>query len=696
MTISGKILATHLNRQAVVYLRQSTTKQVQQNRESAFNQRALTERLRDLGWPEQQIQVIDEDQGRSGTETSVREGFQKLVADVGFCKVGIVMGYEVSRLSRNCADWHQLLELCGVFDTLIADTDGVYQPRDFNDRLLLGLKGTMSEAELHSIRLRLDAGRISKAKRGALAHHLPTGLLRTADGEVVLDPDVSVQQRIGLAFQKFLELGTIQKVLTYFLRNQLKLPRKQTSGIYAGQVLWKAPTSASLASMLKNPAYAGTFAYGRRIADPTRQVPGRPATGRLRQPRSAWIALVHDVYPAYVTWQQHEQIQEQIAENCQKMQERLTRKQAIRAGSALLTGLVRCGYCGRAMSVAYREKARYRYACCANRNQYGQSSCQCIAGQSIDEAVIEEFFTVLSPAQIDALEAAEAKQAARQHELVAHLEQDVQRLDFAAHRAERQYDCVDPENRLIAGTLEKRWEHALHELRQAEERLASARRDAPRPVRVPEGLREAFSKAGQELPTIWPSLTNEARKSLLRTLIGGVNLRREDDGTLTIRIVWRGGVVTEKVIRVRSLTLRGSPSEQRLASRLAELYDEGFSDHQIAEQLNSEGFMPCRADGFTSAVVRKIKYRYHIVSNYTKVRTSSIPGGYTVGEIAKLIPVDPSWIYRRLERGDIQITKDRRFGCYLFPRQPSVVNDLKRLKSREVLQMTVPEVHHNG
>src|SRR5512147_2373499 len=351
-----KILPTHRQRQAVVYLRQSTPKQVLQNCESAVNQRALRGRLLELGWRPDQIVLIDEDQARSARQVAGREGFQ-----------GLIVGTEVARLSRNCADWHRLLELCALFDTLIADADGVYNPRDFNDRLLLGLKGTLSEAELHSIRLRLDAGRLSKAGRGELVQHLPTGLVRDANGVVRLDPDQSVQDRIRMVFAKFRELGSAQKVLRYMAQHGLKLPRRQTSGLYAGTVLWKEPNSPALLSILKNPAYAGAFTYGRRITDPARQVPGRPATGKVRQPQDRWMALVKDAYPAYITWEEHEWVLATIEENRQKMAERLTRKQAIRRGAALLTGLVRCGRCGHAMYVVYKAN-RFQYVCSTARS----------------------------------------------------------------------------------------------------------------------------------------------------------------------------------------------------------------------------------------------------------------------------------------------------------------------------------------
>jgi DNA invertase Pin-like site-specific DNA recombinase len=299
---SIKIQTTHLNRQGIVYIRQSDPKQVREHQESALNQRALRERLLELGWKASQVTIVDGDQGISAKQAVGRESFQKLVADVGLGKIGIIMGYEVSRLARNCADWHRLLELCALSDTLIGDSDGVYNTREFNDRLLLGLKGAMSEAELHSLRLRLNAGRMSKANRGELVHHLPTGYIRTESGEVTFDPDQSVQSRIKLVFSKFHECGSGLQVLQYLVKQSLKLPRRQTSGLYAGDVLWKTPTLSAVHSILKNPAYAGAFAYGRRQGVPSRQIPGRPASGKVRCDRKNWLALVKDVYPAYISW----------------------------------------------------------------------------------------------------------------------------------------------------------------------------------------------------------------------------------------------------------------------------------------------------------------------------------------------------------------------------------------------------------
>lgn len=690
-----KVLPTHVQRHAVVYLRQSSPKQVLQNRESAVNQRALTGRLLDLGWPKNQIVVIDEDQGLSGKHASGREGFQRLAADVSLGKVGIVIGYEVSRLSRNCADWHRLLELCALFDTLVADADGVYHPRDFNDRLLLGLKGTLSEAELHSLRLRLDAGRLSKAKRGALVQHLPTGLVRTPEGEICLDPDTSIQARIGLIFRKFLELGSAQKVLRWFVRNRLQLPRRQTSGLYAGRVLWKDPSDSALYSILKNPAYAGAFAYGRRIAEPTRQIPGRPATGRLRQPRSRWTALVHDVYPAYVTWDAFEEIQRTIQENQQKVQEQYARKRAIRQGAALLTGLLRCGHCGHAMGVAYKER-RFQYKCDSSRHKYAKPSCQHLSGHRIDEAVTQAFFRVLHPAQIDALEKVKTKQAEHHGEAVQHLRQEVERLEYEARRAERQYDSVDPENRLIAATLEKKWEHALADLEQAKAKLAETVAEEPQACIIPTDLREAFADVGRRMPDLWPRLSVVAKKTLIRTLVSGVHLAKRPDGMVQIRIVWRGGLVSEEQVQVPIHSRQYSQAERKAAERIRHLASEGLDTNGIVRHLNEEGFIPCRGGGFTKQIVTKLKQRYGIQSNGGKVRRGELPGVYTVREMARRMGIHPSWIYRQIGNRAITISKNVRYGAYLFPRATHSVAQMKRLKNGELRHVSFPTVHCTG
>ncbi len=691
MNGSMKVSTSHLNRRGIVYLRQSTTKQVEKNQESAHNQRALKTRLLELGWKPEQVSILEDDQGQSATQTAGRGAFQQMVADVGLGKVGIILGYEVSRLSRNDVDWHRLLELCAIFDTLIGDVDGLYHPRDFNDRLLLGLKGTMSSARLHSLRLRLDAGRLSKAARGELVQNLPTGLVRNLDKAVMLDPDLSIQKRLHLVFDKFVELGTIQKVLTFLAKKNLKIPRRQVSGLYAGEVFWREATAASLGSILHNPAYAGAFAHGRRQVNPTLRIPGRPATGRTRRPQAEWSVLIPGIYPAYISWEQYEDNQRRIAQNNLRIQQRLAAKQAIRNGCALLTGLLRCGKCGRTMGVNYKEN-RFQYSCNSGYRHYAQRSCQYLGGNKIDEAVTEAFFEVLRPAEIDVLEKLSAERARTHADVVRHLEQDVGRLQYAAHRAEQQYDCVDPKNRLIAASLEEKWESALLAQKQAEENLADARREIPQPIRVPKSLRDAFADVGRQLPELWPELSWEAKKSLLRTMITGVNLHRQSDGLVQIRMVWAGGSVTETSALLRRFSMKHTDLEEHIVERIRQETSEGRSSEMIAADLNREGHHPCRGEQFTSQIVNKLRHRYRIKSP----RAKNLPHAWTAAEMAQEIGHNISWMYHKIEQRQIVVSVDPIYRCYLFPKTEEVKDAMLKLKNHETEQITIPRGHNNG
>jgi Recombinase zinc beta ribbon domain len=377
------------------------------------------------------------------------------------------------------------------------------------------------------------------------------------------------------------------------------------------------------------------------------------------------------------------------------MAERWRRKQAIRAGAALLTGLVRCSLCGHTMQVSYKLN-RYQYMCTAMHRRYAKGTCQHLAGRPIDDAVAREFFDVLQPAEIDALERVGRRQAEHQQELVHHLEQEVTRLEYAAKRAERQYNCVDPENRLIAATLEKKWENALAEWEQAKGRLAETKARTPQPIAIPAELRKAFADVGRSLPDLWPSLSIEAKKQLLRTLVTGVNLRRDTEGFVQVRIVWRGGLVSETQVRLAVSTRRRSEVERKIAARISQLADEGLRDEAIADHLNREGYFPCRGDRFTATVVLKLRCRCRIWVGLGKLRRGHRPPGYTVGEMATLIGIDPSWIYREIGRGRIKISKDKAFGCYLFPRDRESIQRMKQLKCGKVCQVSFPKEHCDG
>ena len=413
-TITGhlKITPAHLERRAIVYIRQSSPKQVRQNQESQLNQRALVDRAQALGWHRERIEILDADLGQSAASTEGRDDFKTLAAEVALGHVGIVFGWEVSRLARNNADWYRLLDLSALFGTLIADVDGVYDPRLYNDRLLLGLKGTMSEAELYMLRQRLKAGRLSKVMRGEYVQHLPTGLVRLPDKSVVKDPDDQVRHIIELVFAKFEELGSCQKVLRFCKHNAILLPRRQTSGFHKGEMLWKKPSAAAIYEIVGNPAYAGAFVYGRRPKDPTRQIPGRHATGVVRKPMSEWICIKHDVYPAYITWEQYLANQNRLHENAARYNERIrSGRGAPREGAALLQGLATCGECGHIMRVVY--KPGVRYICYGLTKEFAEPTCASLDGASIDALVVQAFFAAIQPAELDALEALLAQRRQR-------------------------------------------------------------------------------------------------------------------------------------------------------------------------------------------------------------------------------------------------------------------------------------------
>ncbi len=442
-----KITARHRDQRAYVYVRQSSPKQVQHHRESQANQYALVERAVALGWPSDRVHVIDADLGQSGRDGS-RAGFQELVAEVSLHHVGLILAYEASRLARNNADWYALLDLAALRGTLLADADGIYDPSTYNDRLLLGLRGMLSEAELHLIQLRLAAGRQRQIERGAYRQQLPTGLVRLPDGRVVKDPDLQVQHTIELVLADFATLGSCQKVLRRLRDQHLRVPRRQTGGPWAGELQWKPPSEAALYAFLHNPAYAGAFVYGRHRRDPT--CPPGPRARRIHQPLAQWATVHRGVYPAYLTWEQYMANQERLADNASRYAAR--RRGAVRQGPALLVGLVTCGVCGRQLLVEY--KTTHHYACAALSKEYGVPLCQYLDGPSLDAAVVEAFFRALEPAELALLDEVLAAERADHTRLAQQYADQVARATYEARLAQRQYQAVDPDNRLVAAELE--------------------------------------------------------------------------------------------------------------------------------------------------------------------------------------------------------------------------------------------------
>ena len=467
MTTSELVTPQHLARKAIIYIRQSTPHQVLSNQESLRLQYALKQRALEMGWQAEDIEIIDTDLGLTAASAQHREGFKELVSKVALGQVGIILSYEVTRLSRNCSDWYPLLDICSYKNCLIADRDGIYDPASVNGRFLLGLKGQLSEMELHTIRARMTAGLLNKAQRGELALRLPIGLVRDDDGTVRKDPNLEVQERIELVFSTFLRLKSAAKVLRFFNEHSLRIPRRDRFGDLA----WKKPTIAAILSILKNPAYAGAFVYGRTRT--TRDASGK--TSQKRLPMDQWRICVKDKYPAYVSWETFEQIQAMLKDNYAEYDRNKTRG-VPRPGSALLHGIVYCGECGHKMVVQY--KGGTRYLCNYLRQQYRVPVCQNIPGDPIDAQVVEAFFQALSPIELDAYARALATQKAADEKVNRAHRQQLQRLRYQTELARRQFDRVDPDNRLVAAELERRWEAALRTLKQTEDTRALEQQDA--------------------------------------------------------------------------------------------------------------------------------------------------------------------------------------------------------------------------
>ncbi len=664
-----KVTHFHCRRLAYVYVRQSTFKQVHQNQESTLYQYRLQQRALALGWPEGRIRVIDSDLGVSGSEAAGRAGFQELVAEVSLGHVGIVFGYEVSRLARNNRDWYHLLDLAAVFGTLIADNDGIYDPRLYNDRLLLGLKGTMSEAELHLLRQRLEAGRLNQVRRGAYRQRLTTGYIRLPDGTVVKDPDDQVRHLLELVLAKFEELGSANKVLRYLRRQKILLPRRQNAGPQANQLLWKVASEAAVMQILKNPAYAGVFAYGQRQIDPTQRQPGRPASGRRRMPMDEWLHLQHDVYPAYISWEQYLANQERLQQNGLSFVEGRLKAQGIaREGPGLLQGLVVCGRCGHRLQVAYKQTPRYS---CRGlvRTTEAPSDCTSVRAPVVDEVVVQAFFEAIQPAQLDALEAVLASHRLERERLERQWQEQRKRADYAVHLAQRQYDAVDPANRLVAAELERRWEEKLTQRRQTEEAYHHFQQ-TPLPETVPPELRQLFRDVSGELPELWPALSNSQKKELLRTLISQVNIRRPAADQLEIRIVWISGCYTDYRALTPIYSQKNVSNYEALVERIHELWQQGCNDEAMAEQLTAEGFHSARSSQVRVDTVMKIRLARQWYAPLARVRgVKEIEGYLTTCGLAARLDVNSSTICRFIASGVIPtelVQHDPQSGIYLI------------------------------
>lgn len=648
-----KISPRHRDRQAVVYVRQSSLRQVEQNRESTRLQYALADRACRLGWPREQIVVIDEDLGRSGAAGVDRPGFQRLVAEVGLGHVGLVLGIEVSRLARSCRDWHQLLEMCALFDTLIGDADGLYDPSTYNDRLLLGLKGTMSEAELHILKGRMHAGRRAKAERGELVLGLPRGYVLKPSGEVAFDPDEGVRQVIALVFAVFERRRSVSGVLGYLVDHAILLPDRVRAGPSKGEVCWNRPSRATLADMLRHPAYAGAYVYGRRRYDARLRRPGQPHSGRrFQRDPQAWAVLHLGALPAYIAWEAYERNQEQMALN-------RTRHSGIpRGGTALLGGLVACGVCGRRMFTTYTENGREaRYVCDQLAVAFGGPRCQSISAHCVDACVAAAMLDALTPGAIAvSLQVAEDLDLERQR-LHDQWKQRLERAAYATALARRRYESVDPSNRLVARTLEQDWETALAD----EDRLAAEHRRIleREPERLSEAERQAVQRLAADIPALWhaASTTARDRQAIARLMLERVVIRvcgATERAELACH--WAGGPITRHDL-IRPVR-RFEQLEQwdRLIARITALREAGATAQAIADCLNAEGWRPPKKAAFNAPMIRCLLQRRGLGTR-RPIWSGAIPRAsadeVTIQELAEHLGAHRQTVYGWLRRGQI-------------------------------------------
>jgi len=680
-----KIRPDHLDRQAFIYVRQSTLFQVRENTASTARQYDLHQRARDLGWPPEHISIIDQDQGHSGASTVGRDGFQLLIAEVGLGRAGAVFSLEVSRLARSCSDWYRLLEICALTDTLVIDEEGVYDPGLFNDRLLLGFKGTMSEAELHWLRSRLQGGKLEKAMHGELRFRPPTGLVLDPLGRVVLDPDEEIQHAVQLIFSLFAQHGSALAVVQHFNEQHLCFPTRLWGKRHDGELVWQMLTHSRVLEVLHSPAYAGTYVYG-RTQTRSRLLPGETprVKGRTRPvARADWPIVIHNAHPGYISWEQYLHNQQQLDDNRTFRPE--DRRGAVREGCALLQGIVLCGACGRRMRIRYLENGTTPcYDCIELHVRHGGSTCQSIRGDGVDAAVASALLEAMQPAQLavslatlDQLEA-QARQIERQWQL------RLERARYEADLARRRFLAVDPENRLVARTLERDWNERLSEVTALEREFAVLPRLTPQLVGEEE--RQRILALAQDVPAVWhaASTTQMERKQLLRYLIKDVTLTKRPT-TIYIAIRWQTDACTTLEIERPLRSCDKRRTNGAVVERIRQLAPT-HTDVQIAAQLNQEGYQPGLGGMFTREKVQWVRWRYHLPKSCPnqRQRTNALAtmprpdGRYSARAAATILNVDVSTIAEWCKTGRFEYLQEAPHHPRWITLTPEVIATLRK------------------
>lgn len=654
-----KVTAGHLQRQAMLYVRQSTLHQVLENTESTARQYALRERALALGWPTEQIVVIDQDLGQSGASAVDRKGFQQLVAEVGLGHVGLVMGLEVSRLARSSLDWHHLLEICAMTGTLILDEDGLYDPATFNDRLLLGMKGTMSEAELHVLRARLQGGIRNKAQRAELKLPLPMGLAYAEDETVILDPDAQIQQALRVFFATFKRTSSATATVKYFRNQGLLFPRRVRTGPHAGEIHWGPLLYSTTLHLLHNPRYTGAFCYGRTHT--TKHLDGSRHLQIV--PQDQWPFLFQDAHAGYITWKEYEANLEQLQHNRPAYGED-RRHGPAREGPALLQGLVICGRCGNRMTLRYYERKQGtrlypEYRCQREQiEQAGDDPCQQVLGADLDAAISELLLAQLTPFAVDTTMHVYEELHAQAQEAQRLRDQQVERARYAAELAQRRFLRVDPENRLVAQVLEADWNARLREHAQVQEEVQRQNETEQRKLSALE--QQAIANLVHDFPRVWhdPRTSDRDRKRMIRFLLEDVTVL-SDDEMITAHLRFKGG--TTETIKVAVSHGRCYPAQ--LIGLIDQQLEDG-TDAQVAEHLNQQGWRTFAGKPFDARRVLSLRRDHHLKDHGTRLRER---GFLSAGEAAKAYGVCRQTIMQWGRDGFLPTYRVNDRGMVVFP-----------------------------
>jgi DNA invertase Pin-like site-specific DNA recombinase len=628
-----KVTADHLKRDAYLYVRQSTLRQVAEHGESTQRQYALRDRAIATGWPIERIHVIDRDLGKSGSSAAARDGFQQLVSEVALGKAGIVMGLEVSRLARNSADWHRLIELCALTATLILDEDGIYDPAGFNDRLLLGLKGTMSEAELHILKARMRGGQINKARRGELEMCPPVGLIYRTDGTIGLDPDAQVQSAIRLVFETFERTGSAIQTLRFFRGQNLLFPRRLRTGLNKGDLLWAPPQHARILQVLHNPRYAGAFTRTRHRPD--------GGTSVVKVARADWQFVMPGMHQGYIDWERFEANQRRLADNARAFGgER--RSGPAREGPALLQGRVLCGLCGERMSVRYGHEHGCTvptYVCQETAVRRAGKTCQTVPGKIVDAAVAALLIEMMTPMTLAVTLEVQRELEARAAETDAARRQHVERMRYEAELARRRYMKVDPDNRLVADTLEAEWNDKLR--RHADAAEDYERRSKQLATTLSAAARQRILGLAEQLPQIWkdPRVDSRERKRIVRLLIDDVTLIKSQTITAHVRL---SGGATRTLVLDRPLPIAQIRKfKPELVATVDQLLNQ-HCDREIADILNRDGWRTWESKPFNLKKVAFIRRAYKLASRHERLRGR---GMLTTREVAAMFHISKTTVY---------------------------------------------------